>query len=166
MAEGAGWGWSQLLREQGHLLEWPGNCEQRSPRPGRVQKALGPCCSLIQMFQQWTLRRGHRTVVWSESMHVPIGISGPAGWSPAAFRLPIHTAGEREDSSSVHSCQKGTARPPPLPVGTSCRGSQRFAPAASIFLGQESFGTKPQALEKKGTGLRSTRLRGHTGLSS
>lgn len=118
------------------------------------------------MFQWWTLRRGHRTVVWSESVHVPIGISGPAGWSPAAFRLPIHTAGEREDSSSVHSCQKGTARPPPLPVGASCGGSQRSAPAASIFLGQNSFGTKPQALEKKGTGLRFTRLRGHTGLSS
>lgn len=42
MAEGAGWGWSQLLREQGHLLEWPGNCEQRSPPTPPQEGVKGP----------------------------------------------------------------------------------------------------------------------------
>lgn len=84
----------------------------------------------------------------SRSTHVPGGILGPDGWSPAASRLPIHAAGG--ESSSVHSCQEGKARPPPLPVGASCSSSQWFAPAASTFLGQEPCGTKPQALEKEG----------------
>lgn len=132
MAEGAGQGWSQLLREQGHLLEWPGNCEQRSP--SHTQEGV----------------KGPRPLLLADT-NVPV-VDAKAGtpngclirehacphrnlWFPAAFRLPIHTAGERGESSSVHSCQKGTARPPPLPVGASCRGSQRFAPAASHLPG-------------------------------
>lgn len=71
---------------------------------------------------------------------------GPCWLVPSSPQAPDTC---RRESSSVHSCQEGKARPPPLPVGASCRSSQRFAPAASIFLGQEPYGTKPQALEKK-----------------
>lgn len=60
--------------------------------------------------------------------------------SPVVSRLPMRASGG--ERSSVHSCQEGKVRPPPLPVGAYCRGSQGLAPAASIFLGQEPCGTK------------------------
>lgn len=89
----------------------------------------------------------------------------PCWLVPSSPRAPdIHSWRERKEQH-CEQLSRGQGQTSPLPVGASCRG-QRFAPAASVFLGQEPCGTKPQALEKRGTGLRSARLRGHMGLSS
>lgn len=76
MAEGTGWAWSQLLCSWGHLLECPGNCEQRRPPKEGVK---GPQPLADSNVPVAGAKAGTLNSCLSGSMHILIGISGPAG---------------------------------------------------------------------------------------